>query len=105
MAAKGSGIGLTVNHDGYLRIVRRGPLRDKMAHRAYVERQIGRPLRADEEVDHLCKNRACWPPSDFHLCLMDAVIHAAISGTVWRRHLKHSRPTAISAVDFLEMKG
>lgn len=77
MSRKGDGPGMITNADGYLRIVRRGPLRWKMAHRAYVERQIGRPLRADEEVHHLCRNRACWPPTDFHLLLMDAVLHHA----------------------------
>lgn len=78
MPPRGSGSGLHVNEDGYLRICRRGPLRDKMAHRAYVERQIGRPLREDEEVHHVCLNRMCWPPSDFHLCLMDAALHHGI---------------------------
>lgn len=38
MASKGDGVGLYLNHDGYLRISRRGALRGKMAHRAYVER-------------------------------------------------------------------
>lgn len=80
MPRKGSGTGMILNHDGYLRIVRRGPLRMKMAHRAYVERQIGRPLRADEEVHHLCRNRACWPPTDFHLLLVDAALHHAMDG-------------------------
>lgn len=77
MGAKGSGTGLQINHDGYLRIVRRGPLRWKMAHRAYVERQLGRELRPDEEVHHLCRNRQCWPPTDFHLVIMDAALHHA----------------------------
>ena len=63
-----------LNHDGYLRI-HRGPLRDKMAHRAYIERCIGRPLRLDEEVHHLCRNRQCWPPTDFHLLLLDSRLH------------------------------
>jgi len=75
MPRKGDGPGMYLNHDGYLRISRRGPLRDKMAHRAYVERQIGRELRGDEEVHHLCRNRQCWPPTDFHLVLMDAALH------------------------------
>lgn len=77
MARKGSGTGLRINKDGYLRIGRRGPYRDKLAHRAYVERQIGRPLRSDEEVHHLCRNRQCWPPTDFHLLLLDAALHEA----------------------------
>jgi hypothetical protein len=68
--------GMYVNHDGYLRI-HKVPLRGKMAHRAYMERCIGRPLRRDEEVHHLCGNRQCWPPTDFHLVLMDAVFHHA----------------------------
>jgi len=66
--------GMHINHDGYLRIHRK-PFRDKMAHRAYVERCIGRELRRDEEVHHLCFNRLCWPPSDFHLVLMDSALH------------------------------
>jgi hypothetical protein len=74
---KGSGRGLAVHTDGYLRIKRRGTLRDKLAHRAYVERQIGRPLRLDEEVHHLCRNRQCWPPTDFHLVVLDARLHEA----------------------------
>jgi hypothetical protein len=72
--------GMTLTYDGYLRIKRRGPLRDKRAHRVYVERQIGRPLRADEHVHHDCRNRTCWPPTDFHLVLMDAALHAGSSG-------------------------
>lgn len=66
--------GTTKNRDGYLRIKRRGVLRDKMAHRAYVERQIRRTLRPDEEVHHECRNRSCWPPTDFHLVLTDAAL-------------------------------
>jgi hypothetical protein len=76
--------GMTLTAKGYLRIKRRGPLRDQMAHRAYVNRQMqrtyGRDLRPDEEVHHLCKNRACWPCTDFHLVVMDSVIHHAIDG-------------------------
>lgn len=74
---RGLGSGIYASTDGYLRISRRGPLRDKMAHRVYVERQIGRALRTDEEVHHLCRNRACWPPTDFHLLLCDARLHEA----------------------------
>lgn len=69
--------GLTVNQDGYL-VIKAGRMRDKRAHRAYVERQMGRPLRPDEEVHHLCGNRACWPPTDFHLLICDAAIHHAM---------------------------
>jgi len=69
-----TGTGLTVNHDGYLRIKKRGPFRDWMAHRFWVSCQIGRPLLPAEEVHHVCMNRACWPPTDFHLCLCDAVL-------------------------------
>ena len=79
--------GLHINRDGYLRI-HRGRLRNKMAHRAYVERCIGRELRRDEEVHHLCRNRACWPPTDFHLLLLDARLHEAFeAGT--EPHRKH----------------
>ena len=77
------GSGMHVNHDGYLRI-HRGPLRFQMAHRAYVNRQmqqsLGRDLRATEEVHHLCRNRACWPPTDGHLIIMDQALHHAIDG-------------------------
>lgn len=87
--------GMIINHDGYLRI-KRGALRDKMAHRAYIERCIGRPLRADEEVHHLCENRQCWPPTDFHLVLMDAPLHHAgdAGRTPYRRkrRLFHKSP-------------
>ena len=75
MPVKGSGSGLRINCDGYLEIVRRGPLRWKKAHRAYMERCMGRALRRDEEVHHLCRNRKCWPPTDFHLVLLDEAIH------------------------------
>lgn len=66
--------GMTVNADGYLRIKKRGELRDKLAHRVYVARQIGRPLTSAEEVHHVCMNRACWPPTNFHLCLVDQAL-------------------------------
>jgi len=84
---KGKGSGLRMNADGYLEIVRRGPLRWKKAHRAYVERQIGRPLESGEEVHHLCRNRSCWPPTDFHLVLIDARLHHAFEAGAepWRR--------------------
>lgn len=69
---------MTITAKGYLRIRRRGIYRDKLAHRAYVERQLGRELRPDEEVHHLCRNRACWPPTDGHLLVLDAALHHAI---------------------------
>lgn len=69
-------MGLSLSTDGYLRI-RSGPLRDQYAHRAYAERQLGRPLKPNEVVDHLCHNRTCWPPSDFHLCIMEKALHDA----------------------------
>lgn len=91
MPVKGSGTGMRLTEDGYLEIVRRGPLRWRRAHRAYVERQIGRPLRRDEEVHHLCRNRACWPPSDWHLVLMDACIHDAVEAINGGKHYRHRR--------------
>ncbi len=95
MAPKGSGSGLMINHDGYLRIHRRGPLRDKMAHRAYMERCLGRELRADEEVHHLCRNRQCWPPTDFHLLLCDAAFHHAMDGGSYPRRKKKASTSEI----------
>lgn len=84
MPLKGSGTGLRLNQDGYLEIVRRGPLRWQKAHRAYVNRQLRESrlpeLTADEEVHHLCRHRACWPPSDYHLLILPASFHAAIDG-------------------------
>ena len=72
--------GMHVNGDGYLRI-HRVPLRDQYAHRAYVNRQFretyGRDLRQGEEVHHACGNRKCWPPTDFHLVVMDEALHHA----------------------------
>jgi len=92
MALKGSGTGLyTCSRDGYLRVCRRGPNRNKMAHRVYVNRQMqvtyGRDLRPDEDVRHACQNRQCWPPTDFHLVVMDAALHEAIESGAepWRR--------------------
>jgi hypothetical protein len=77
--------GLVVNEDGYLRITsKRMGLRHQYAHRAYANRQmqysLGRGLLPTEEVHHLCRNRRCWPPTDFHLLILDAVIHHAIDG-------------------------
>lgn len=70
-----TGTGMVVNHDGYLRIKRRGELRDQMAHRAYVARQLGRKtLPPGLEVDHQCGNRACFPPTNFHLVLVDEAL-------------------------------
>lgn len=88
MAAKGSGKGMRVNKDGYLEVIRRGPHRGRFAHRVYMEHLVGRPLRADEEVHHLCCNRQCWPPTDFHLVLMDAALHHA-SDAGRSPHWKH----------------
>lgn len=78
MPAKGTGKGYTRNSDGYLMVTRRGPNRGRCAHRVYMEHLLGRPLRLDEEVHHLCRNRLCWPPTDGHLLLMSADFHAAI---------------------------
>lgn len=70
-----TGTGLTLTHSGYLRIKRRGPLRDQLAHRAYIAQQMGLTiLPAEFEVDHQCMNRACWPCSDFHLCVVDQAL-------------------------------
>jgi hypothetical protein len=61
--------------DGYLRIKTRGPLRDQMAHRAFVARQIGQEkLSPTFEVHHECMNRSCWPPTNFHLVLVDQAL-------------------------------
>ena len=80
MAVKGSGRGWRIDHDGYVEFTRRGLLRFKKAHRVYMETLVGRPLRADEEVHHLCGNRSCWPPTDFHLALMDSALHHGFEG-------------------------
>jgi hypothetical protein len=83
------------NEDGYLRGHRKWN-RYKYAHRMYVERQLGRPLLPTEEVHHLCRNRSCWPPTDFHLLILDHKIHDAIDAgrephrkrrIRWIRHL------------------
>jgi len=72
---------MTKNGDGYLRITA-GKHRGRYAHRVYVNRQMqekySRDLRSDEEVHHLCRNRTCWPPSDYHLLILDDVIHHAL---------------------------
>lgn len=75
MAAAGTGTGLTRHSRGYLQVTRRGPLRNKLAHRLYAERQLGRPLAPHEIVHHNCRNRMCWPPTDFHLVIMDMALH------------------------------
>jgi|SRR6185437_391163 len=79
MARKGAGAGLRVTSEGYVEITRRGPLRGKKAHRAYVDRQLAEsglpPLIADTEIHHLCRRRDCWPPTDFHLLIMPAAMH------------------------------
>ena len=80
MAKKGTGRGYTVNSDGYLMVTRRGPNRGRCAHRVYIEWLLGRRLRLDEEVHHLCRNRQCWPPTDGHLLLLSGQLHAAIDG-------------------------
>lgn len=81
MPIRGSGLGLRKNADGYLEIVRRGPLRFHKAHREYVNRQWrethGEDMPRELEVHHLCRNRACWPPTDFHLVVIDARLHEA----------------------------
>lgn len=84
--------GMTINADGYLRITStRNGNRHKYAHRAYADRQfmhsLGRHLRDDEECHHLCGNRQCWPPSDFHMVIMsEALHHASEAGRApWRK--------------------
>jgi hypothetical protein len=76
-----TGTGMHLNHDGYLRI-HRGPLRGHMAHRAYANRQFrmtyGRDLPPGTEIHHLCRNRTCFPPSDYHLLILDSALHHAI---------------------------
>jgi hypothetical protein len=86
-----TGTGLTVNADGYLRIKKRGPNRDQMAHRVYVERQIGRKLTPHEEVHHQCRNRACWPPTDFHLILVDSVLGPFMYQEQWLKKKRMKR--------------
>jgi len=71
--------GLHVSIYGYLRI-HCGRFRRWYAHRAYMQTLINRPLRADEHVHHDCRNPLCWPPSEFHLVLMDAALHNASNG-------------------------
>lgn len=67
--------GMTLNKAGYLRIKKRNELRDHLAHRAYAARQMGlRVLPDTVAVDHQCGNRACWPPTDFHLVIVDQAL-------------------------------
>jgi hypothetical protein len=61
---------------GYL-LIHRGPYRGKYAHRVYAERQLGRALKSNEVVHHDCRNPTCWPPTDFHLVIMEKVLHDA----------------------------
>jgi hypothetical protein len=79
---KGSGTGIHLDEDGYYVIHRRGFYRNRYAHRAYVDWQLmecgQRTLRADEHVEHLCKNRQCWPPTDGHLLIMPVEMKNAI---------------------------
>lgn len=84
MPAKGSGPGIHKDADGYLVVHRRGPHRNMFAHRAYVNWQLaecGQPaLTANEEIDHLCKNRSCWPPSDGHLLIWPTAMADYVGG-------------------------
>lgn len=91
---RGSGNGMCLDSDGYLKVTRRGPNRNRKAHRVYMESLLGRPLREDEEVHHLCRNRSCWPPTDGHLLLLSGDLHAAIDGgrephRKWRARQNH----------------
>jgi hypothetical protein len=78
--------GMTLNRDGYLRIKRRGPLRDQLAHRAYCARQMYLDkLPACWEVHHVCMNRSCFPPTDYHLCIVDEALAPYMYQTHARR--------------------
>lgn len=86
------GTGMVLNHDGYLRIKRRGELRDQMAHRVYAARQLGlKILPPGIAVDHHCGNRSCWPPTDFHLVLVDQVLAPYMYQTKANQHTPHRR--------------
>ena len=79
--------GTVPNADGYLRI-KRGPLRDQYAHRAYAARQLGQEkLSSEFEVHHECMNRACWPPTDFHLVIVDQ----ALAPYMYQTHANKNR--------------
>ena len=58
-----------LNADGYT-LANKGGARHVGAHRVSFEYHIG-PIPPGMELDHLCRNRACWNPS--HL---EAVTHA-----------------------------
>lgn len=77
--------GIWKNEKGYIRFGA-GINRGKYVHRMTADRclreSLGRGLRADEEVHHLCRNRGCYPPSDFHLLIVDAAIHHFIESRV-----------------------
>lgn len=79
------------NSDGYLRATTKKH-RNKYLHRLWFEVILGRPLRPDEEVEHLCRNRGCWPPTDFHLCLMPASLHDAVSATNGNKASRNKAP-------------
>jgi len=86
------GTGMVLNRAGYLRIKKRGELRDQMAHRAYVARQMGLTiLPSDFEVDHQCGHRACWPPTDFHLVLVDQALAPYMYQTKANQHTPRRR--------------
>ena len=85
--------GTILNHDGYLRIkARKNGHRDQMAHRAYVARQMGiEKLPSGKEVHHVCMNRACFPPSDFHLCVCDEALAPYMYQTHGQRAARRNR--------------
>lgn len=99
MPAKGSGRGICLNKEGYLCVTRRGADRGRFAHRVYIEHLLGRALRMDEEVHHLCANRECWPPTDFHLVLMDSALHHA-SDAGRAPHWKRKAANGTEAIPF-----
>jgi len=91
--------GMNLNRDGYLRFHVR-PWRDRYAHRVYADRQmresLGRGLQAGEEVHHLCRNRQCWPPTDFHLLILDERLHHAIDAGINPHRKKGRRAKALA---------
>ena len=50
-----------VNKDGYVRWCFRDGNRDRMAHRVVYEILVG-PIPEGFQLDHLCRNRACYNP-------------------------------------------